>query len=173
MRILITGATGLIGSSLTAGCWRFHHITVLTRDERRARAELGDQPSYWQTLDDRQSLDDFDAVINLAGEPIADKRWSAQQKQRLCHSRWDLTERLAQLIKAGSTPPGVLISGSAVGYYGDGDRRWSPKRSRRTTIHPPAVPTLGSAGAAGAERRNPRLPAAHRRGAGATGWRAG
>lgn len=49
-------------------------------------------------------------MINLAGEPIADKRWSAQQKQRLCHSRWDLTERLAQLIKAGSTPPGVLIS---------------------------------------------------------------
>lgn len=120
MRILITGATGLIGSSLTARLLALsHHITVLTRDERRARARLGDRPSYWQTLDDRQSLDDFDAVINLAGEPIADKRWSAQQKERLCRSRWDLTERLAQLIKAGSTPPGVLISGSAVGYYGD------------------------------------------------------
>lgn len=125
MRILITGATGLIGSSLTARLLALsHHITVLTRDERRARARLGDQPSYWQTLDDRQSLDDFDAVIDLAGEPIADKRWSAQQKQRLCRSRWDLTERLAQLIKAGSTPPGVLISGSAVGYYGDQGRRW-------------------------------------------------
>ncbi|MBN5321250.1 TIGR01777 family oxidoreductase [Serratia marcescens] len=120
MRILITGATGLIGSSLTARLLALsHHITVLTRDERRARARLGDQPRYWQTLDDRQSLDDFDAVINLAGEPIADKRWSPQQKERLCHSRWDLTERLAKLIKAGSTPPGVLISGSAVGYYGD------------------------------------------------------
>ena len=104
MRILITGATGLIGSSLTASCWRFHHITVLTRDERRA-GPLGDQPSYWQTLDDRQSLDDFDAVINLAGEPIADKRWSAQQKQRLCHSRWDLTERLAQLIRPAARRP--------------------------------------------------------------------
>lgn len=106
MRILITGATGLIGSSLTARLLALsHHITVLTRDERRARARLGDRPSYWRTLDDRQSLDEFDAVINLAGEPIADKRWSAQQKERLCRSRWDLTERLAKLIKAGRTPP--------------------------------------------------------------------
>ncbi|CAI0704630.1 Epimerase family protein SA0724 [Serratia entomophila] len=120
MRVLITGATGLIGSSLTTRLLALsHQITVLTRDPQRARSRLGDRPTYRQTLDDCTSLDEFDAVINLAGEPIADKRWSAAQKERLCHSRWDLTERLAALIGAGSAPPSVLISGSAVGYYGD------------------------------------------------------
>jgi len=120
MRILITGATGLIGSSLTQRLLSLSHsITVLTRDVQRARERFGEQVSYWSTLQDQTSLDGFDAVINLAGEPIADKRWSKAQKERLCHSRWDLTERLAALINAGSSPPGVLISGSAAGYYGD------------------------------------------------------
>ncbi|MEE4407473.1 MULTISPECIES: TIGR01777 family oxidoreductase [unclassified Serratia (in: enterobacteria)] len=120
MRILITGATGLIGSSLTQRLLSLSHsITVLTRDVQRARERFGEQVSYWSTLQDQTSLDGFDAVINLAGEPIADKRWSKAHKERLCHSRWDLTERLAALINAGSSPPGVLISGSAAGYYGD------------------------------------------------------
>lgn len=120
MRILITGATGLIGSSLTARLLGLsHQLTVLTRDPQRARSRLGDQPTYRQTLDDYRSLNEFDAVLNLAGEPIADQRWSAKQKKRLCYSRWDLTERLATMINASSTPPRVLISGSAVGYYGN------------------------------------------------------
>ena len=105
MRILITGATGLIGSSLTARLLALSPHYGADARRTASRARLGDQPSYWQTLDDRQSLDDFDAVINLAGEPIADKRWSAQQKQRLCHSRWDLTERLAQLIRPAARRP--------------------------------------------------------------------
>ncbi|NTX79771.1 TIGR01777 family protein [Serratia proteamaculans] len=120
MRILITGATGLIGSSLTQRLLGLsHQITVLSRNVPRARERFGEQVSYWSTLQDQSSLDGFDAVINLAGEPIADKRWSKAQKERLCHSRWYLTEQLAKLINAGSTPPGVLISGSAIGYYGD------------------------------------------------------
>lgn len=65
------------------------------------------------------NLNGFDAVINLAGEPIADKRWTAEQKQRLCHSRWDITQKLVTLINASDAPPAVLISGSAAGYYGD------------------------------------------------------
>jgi uncharacterized protein (TIGR01777 family) len=64
-------------------------------------------------------LDGFDGVINLAGEPIADKRWTKAQKARLCHSRWDITRQLAQLIRHSQTPPAVFLSGSAVGYYGD------------------------------------------------------
>ncbi|CAI0994407.1 Epimerase family protein SA0724 [Serratia proteamaculans] len=120
MRILITGATGLIGSSLTQRLLGLsHQITVLSRNVQRAREQFGEQANYWSTLQDQPSLDGFDAVINLAGEPIADKRWSKAQKERLCHSRWDLTEQLAKLINAGSAPPSVLISGSAIGYYGD------------------------------------------------------
>ncbi|MFI8416828.1 TIGR01777 family oxidoreductase [Serratia sp. NPDC078593] len=121
MRILITGATGLIGSSLTQRLLALsHHVTVLTRNVAHARNKLGDGDlHYWSTLQDKNTLDGFDAVINLAGEPIADKRWSNTQKQRLCHSRWDLTERLTSLINASEAPPSVFISGSAVGYYGD------------------------------------------------------
>lgn len=120
MKILITGATGLIGSSLTRQLLHLsHELTLLTRNVAKARDKFGDRLSYWASLDEQRSLDGFDAVINLAGEPIADKRWSKAQKEPLCHSRWDLTERLATLIAASNTPPSVLISGSAVGYYGD------------------------------------------------------
>lgn len=120
MRILITGATGLIGNNLTRQLLLLsHQITVLSRNIVQARTQFGDRVNYWSSLGEQRSLDGFDAVINLAGEPIADKRWSKTQKERLCRSRWELTERIAMLINASTTPPAVLISGSAVGYYGD------------------------------------------------------
>ncbi|HBZ7486886.1 TPA: TIGR01777 family oxidoreductase, partial [Klebsiella pneumoniae] len=71
------------------------------------------------SLNDITHLNDIDAVINLAGEPIADKRWSEEQKKLLCESRWQITERLSELINASETPPAVFLSGSAVGWYGD------------------------------------------------------
>jgi len=120
MQILITGATGLIGRRLTERLLgQSHRITALTRAPERAAKLLGPEVMLWKTLDDKTSLDGFDAVINLAGEPIADKRWSKDQKQKLCDSRWKITERLATLINASQNPPSVFISGSAVGYYGD------------------------------------------------------
>ncbi|AHG18770.1 epimerase [Chania multitudinisentens RB-25] len=120
MRILITGATGLIGSSLTQQLLHLsHEVTVLTRNVKQAHGKFGEQVNYWPSLDDQHALNGFEAVINLAGEPIANKRWSKAQKERLCRSRWELTERLATLIKASATPPSVFISGSAAGYYGD------------------------------------------------------
>lgn len=120
MRILITGATGLIGSTLTQRLLtQGHSITVLTRSVQRARKLFGEQASYWPSLAEQRDLDGIDAVINLAGEPIANKRWSNTQKERLCQSRWALTERLTALCHASRRPPQVLISGSAVGYYGD------------------------------------------------------
>jgi len=120
MRILLTGATGLIGRPLSQALQNLgHQLTVLTRDSARAQQRLGSQIRLWSSLSHLEHLNDFDAVINLAGEPIADKRWSSAQKQRLCHSRWGLTERLSRLINASSEPPATFISGSAVGYYGN------------------------------------------------------
>jgi uncharacterized protein len=120
MRILITGATGLIGRSLTAFLLsQAHQVIALTRDSRRANKVPGAQVICWPALDDIHDLNDVDAVINLAGEPIANKRWTRQQKEVLCQSRWQITERLSALIKASSEPPAVFISGSAIGFYGD------------------------------------------------------
>lgn len=120
MKILLTGGTGLIGRHLIARLQALHHdITVVTRSPEKARQVLGAGIDIWRNLAEQQNLDGFDAVINLAGEPIADKRWTEEQKQLLCSSRWTLTEKLVELIRNSHTPPSVLISGSAVGYYGD------------------------------------------------------
>ena len=120
MKILLTGGTGLIGRHLIPRLQALHHdITVVTRSPEKARQVLGTGVEIWKGLAERQDLNGFDAVINLAGEPIADKRWTEEQKQRLCSSRWNMTERLVELIRNSETPPSVLISGSATGYYGD------------------------------------------------------
>ncbi|WP_342324261.1 TIGR01777 family oxidoreductase [Kosakonia sp. BYX6] len=120
MKILITGGTGLIGRHLIPRLLELRHsVTVVTRNPAKAQQTLDARVSLLKGLNEQTHLNDFDAVINLAGEPIADKRWTEEQKQRLCNSRWQLTQRLADLFNASETPPQVLISGSAVGYYGD------------------------------------------------------
>lgn len=122
MRILLTGGSGFIGKELLKHL-ATHQIVLLTRNVDNTKrlikhADLGNV-RYITTLDDFHDLNDFDAVINLAGEPIADKRWTRAQKKRICQSRWSLTEKLVELMHASTQPPGVFISGSAVGYYGD------------------------------------------------------
>ncbi|PHM38364.1 TIGR01777 family oxidoreductase [Xenorhabdus innexi] len=120
MHILVTGGTGLIGRQLVYQLLSLSHsITVLSRSPQKVYSLFSDQVECWTTLNDRNCLDGFDAVINLAGEPIADKRWTPKQKNKLCQSRWELTEKLSSLIRTSESPPSVFISGSAVGYYGD------------------------------------------------------
>lgn len=120
MNILITGGTGLIGRHLIPRLFTLgHEVTVVTRHPDKARQLLDSRVTLCKSLNDKTSLDGFDAVINLAGEPIADKRWTEQQKQRLCNSRWNITQKIADLINASESPPAILISGSAAGYYGD------------------------------------------------------
>ncbi len=120
MKILMTGGTGLIGRFLIPRLQELGHaVSVVTRNPARAQQTLGASVNVLQGLDDLKNLNDFNAVINLAGEPIADKRWTEAQKQRLCESRWSITQKLVDLTLASDTPPEVLISGSAVGYYGD------------------------------------------------------
>ncbi|PWW09568.1 TIGR01777 family oxidoreductase [Mangrovibacter plantisponsor] len=120
MQVLLTGGTGLIGRHLIPPLIETgHSITVVTRSPERARQLLDPRVTLWQSLDEHPTLDGFDAVINLAGEPIADKRWSATQKQRLCQSRWRITQRLVEMIHTSNQPPAIFLSGSAVGFYGD------------------------------------------------------
>src|SRR5690554_1442472 len=118
MKILMTGGTGLIGSCFIQHYSERHDFTVLARKPQAAARKLGSNARILTSLSELENLDAFDAVINLAGEPIADKRWSPAQKERICQSRWQITEQLVEKLRAGSNPPGVLISGSAVGFYG-------------------------------------------------------
>ncbi|MDZ7277828.1 TIGR01777 family oxidoreductase [Pantoea eucrina] len=120
MHLLITGGTGLIGQHLIPRLLSLgHEVSVVTRDVAGAREKLDARVALWSGLDQQRDLNGIDGVINLAGEPIADKRWTAQHKQQLCESRWQITEQLVSLIHASSQPPQFLLSGSATGFYGD------------------------------------------------------
>lgn len=126
MHLLITGATGTLGRPLCAELLAAgHQLTVLSRQSaERVRAACGGastQPvEVWPTLSAWTAERRFDAVINLAGEPIADARWTLARKARLRDSRIALTEELLRRIAAARQRPEVLLSGSAVGWYGDG-----------------------------------------------------
>jgi uncharacterized protein (TIGR01777 family) len=118
MNILITGGSGLIGRPLINKLTPSHHVILLTRDIRRAQSLFNSSSvECVKSLQD-VNIDTIDAVINLAGESIGDKRWSQQQKDKICHSRWQMTRDLNKLINSAHRPPSVMISGSAIGYYG-------------------------------------------------------
>ncbi len=116
-QLLVTGGTGLIGRQLVDKLKTKYKISVISRDPSRAKRLLSDDINVC-TLESMSSVDDFHGIINLAGEPIADKRWSDAQKERICQSRWDITQKLVDLINTASKKPSVFISGSAVGIYG-------------------------------------------------------
>src|SRR5512145_3203401 len=120
MRILITGGTGLIGSHLCKALLaEGHELTVLSRNPASVPAKCGAGVRAMTALDEYLPDRAFDAVINLAGEPIVDALWTARRKQVLWDSRVTLTRELVGHIAAASHKPTVLISGSAVGYYGN------------------------------------------------------
>lgn len=118
MRLLITGGTGLIGCHLIPLLAEYYEITALTRNVAMADYVISHRIKLISSLSAFDNLDDFDVVINLAGEPLVGERWNDAQKEKIKHSRWDLTAQLVSLTKAGENPPAVFISGSAIGYYG-------------------------------------------------------
>ena len=117
MKILITGGSGLIGSSLIS-MLRPCDVSVYTRNVAMAEQILGHKVQFLSSLTHLSNLDDYDVVINLAGEPIVNKKWTDKQKHKIEHSRWSITEDIVTLINAGENPPKLLISGSAIGFYG-------------------------------------------------------
>jgi uncharacterized protein (TIGR01777 family) len=116
MRVLIAGASGLIGTSLTARLrGSGHEVVRLVRREERKDDERRWDPPAGQIADG--ALEGVDAVVNLAGAPLLPGRWSAARKQVLLDSRVEPTEVLAEAVAEHGIP--VLVNASAVGYYGD------------------------------------------------------
>ncbi|WP_079200855.1 TIGR01777 family oxidoreductase [Pseudomonas sp. CC6-YY-74] len=123
MHILLTGGTGLIGRGLCRH-WtqQGHQLTVWSRTPQRVAELCGAQVRGIGQLDEigEQALD---AVVNLAGAPIADRPWTRKRKSLLWASRITLTEQLLAWLQQRQQKPRVLLSGSAVGWYGDGGER--------------------------------------------------
>ncbi|MEE1949969.1 TIGR01777 family oxidoreductase [Pseudomonas alcaligenes] len=123
MHILLTGGTGLIGRALCQFWLRQgHQLTVWSRRPERVAALCGDGVRGIARLEELADTP-LDAVINLAGAPIADRPWTHKRKALLWDSRVALTERLLAWLESRAQRPRVLISGSAVGWYGDGGER--------------------------------------------------
>lgn len=120
MRILLTGGTGLIGRELCRQ-WtgQGHDVLVWSRTPQKVAA-LCSGASGFKQLQDLPTDVPFDAVVNLAGAPIADRRWTASRRAVLMQSRIDLTRALVDWLATLPQRPRVLISGSAVGWYGNG-----------------------------------------------------
>ncbi|MDK9558112.1 TIGR01777 family oxidoreductase [Marinobacter sp. M216] len=119
-RILITGGTGFIGRVLCQELLgRGYELTVFSRQTPEDVLATCGRVEATRDLNQLRSHPGFDAVINLAGEGIADKRWSEQRKRQLRDSRIGVTEVLVDVIRSWETLPDVLVSGSAVGFYGD------------------------------------------------------
>lgn len=120
MKILMTGGTGLIGRALCKALRaEGHQLTVLSRQAALVPEMCGKTVQAMASLDEWHSTQHFDAVINLAGAPIVDAVWTPARKQILRDSRIALTEKLLQRIADAAHKPAVLLSGSAVGYYGN------------------------------------------------------
>lgn len=115
MHILLTGGTGFIGSALCEALQRNHgQLTILSR-----RPLPGDSKArYVLSLDQITANESIDAIVNLAGASLADKRWTSTYKQEVLSSRLDTTREVVGLIRRLDTPPSVLLSASAIGYYG-------------------------------------------------------
>ncbi len=123
MRVLVTGASGLIGSALCDALFaRGDDVVGLTRDPGRARRSNPRVTWHrWEpTLErpDPAAFEGVEGVVNLVGERI-DQRWTGEAKQKIMETRRQGTHNLVQAISALEQPPKVLVSQSAVGYYGD------------------------------------------------------
>ena len=118
MKILITGATGFIGQSLVNLLRTDHELLLVSRQPTLAVKQLAVDNLKVIQLEQLNSLDDVDAIINLAGESLAAKRWSVEQKHRISESRWLITEALLTKLKNSTPASRIWINASAIGFYG-------------------------------------------------------
>ena len=125
MRLLLLGCTGLVGRELVPQLLAAGHtLTVVSRQQRQIagvtclQADPARQESWAAGSALQQALAQAEGVVNLAGEPIAEQRWTPAHLETLHRSRIDSTRHLVAAINASPAPPKVLVSASAVGFYG-------------------------------------------------------
>jgi uncharacterized protein len=123
MKIVISGATGFVGTPLSEQLIRNgHELTILTREVRRTASRSARVRHVTWNPENEGSIvkevDGSDTVINLAGEPIAAKRWTRAQKEKILTSRVNATHVLARSVKQAKDKPRIFINASAVGFYG-------------------------------------------------------
>ena len=145
MDVLMSGATGLIGSALTpeleAGGHRVRRLTRTPRSE----GDIGWDPDAGTIAGD---LAGTGAVVHLAGESIAEGRWTQEKKRRILESRREGTRLLAEKVAGLSEPPSVMVSASAIGYYGDrGNELLTRGERTRRPLPLAGVPGVGGGGA--------------------------
>ena len=119
MRALVTGATGFVGRRLIE---QLERPVVLSRNAQRAKEQLGDVEAFtWNTTEQPSSaaFEGVDTVFHFAGEPMAQGRWTAAKKRRILDSRVDTTRRVVEAMASRRERPSVLVSASAVGWYGN------------------------------------------------------
>ena len=167
MKLVITGATGLIGSILTDRLWnQFHSVVLLSR---KPPSEINVTKKEWFAWQPgvggewEKAIDGADGIINLAGEPIAAKRWSVAQKAKLRSSRIDATRSLVDAISKANVKPKFLINASAVGYYGPhGDETVYGKDRLRIGLSLASLCRVGRRGKKGRSVRRQSRAGAHR-----------
>lgn len=129
MNIVVTGGTGFVGRALCAALFqRGHRVTILTRHTGQVshQPDVQVQSLHWNARDSgpwEQAFEGADAVINLAGAPIADARWTDSRKQLITDSRVLTTRLLVKALSRRSTKPLTFMSASGIGYYGASDDR--------------------------------------------------
>ena len=136
MRVAVTGASGLLGSALVPSLRAAgHEVVRVVRRAARASDEVGWDPAAGTI--DAAALEGVEAVINLSGENLAAGRWTEARKALLRSSRIGPTRLVAETLARLRRRPKVLVSASAIGYYGDRGDAWL------TEAEPPAVDFLG------------------------------
>ena len=129
MRLLLLGCSGFVGRELVPFLLELgHSLTLVSRQAQPFPQLVGNrlaclqldpsQAASWQREDLLQALAAAEGVVNLAGEPIAEKRWTPAHRELLMASRVATTEHLVRALRQLASPPGVLVNGSAVGFYG-------------------------------------------------------